>query len=291
MNDTPKPDRGYVVVTGSSTGIGRATALKLARRRFRVFAGVRLKKHAKPLADATKGRIIPLKMDITNPDAVTAAAEEVRRTVGEEGLAGLVNNAGISIPGPVEFLPLDDLRRQFEVNVLGQVAVTQAFLPLLRAATGRIVNVSSIGGRMASPFVGGYNASKFALEALSDSMRVELKPWGIEVIVVEPGSVDTPIWDKGLAEAGEIESRLPPEARELYGEAFDTMRAAMREIAGGGIPPEEVAAVIARALTAKRPKTRYVIGTSARVQSALAKVVPDRLRDRIIMRRIGLPDA
>ncbi|HUF52832.1 MAG TPA: SDR family oxidoreductase [Dehalococcoidia bacterium] len=288
MNDTPP--RGYVVVTGSSTGIGRATALRLARRRFRVFAGVRLKKDAKPLTDAAGDRIIPLKMDVTKPEMIAECAAEVREVVGESGLAGLVNNAGISVPGPIEFLPLEELRRQLEVNVIGQVAVTQAFLPLLREGGGRIVFVGSIGGKVASPFVGAYNASKFALEAITDSLRVELRPWGIEVAIVEPGSVDTPIWEKVLAEADEIEARLPDEARELYGEAMDAMRAALREIAAGGIPPEEVARAISHALTSRRPKTRYLVGTSARVQSALAKVVPDRLRDRIIMRRVGLTD-
>lgn len=282
------PDRGFVLVTGASSGIGRAVALRLARKRFHVFAGVRLKKDAKPLTDAAGDRITPLKMDIAKDDMIAAAAEEVRTSVGDQGLAGLVNNAGISVPGPIEFLPLDDLRRQLEVNVIGQVAVIQAFLPLIRQAQGRIVNVGSIGGKVASPFVGAYNASKFALEAITDSLRVELRPWGIEVAIIEPGSVDTPIWDKGMAEADTIEAKVGSQARELYGGAMDAMRATMREIGEAGIPPEEVAKEISHALTSKRPKTRYLVGTSARLQSALAKVAPDRLRDRIIMRRVGL---
>jgi NAD(P)-dependent dehydrogenase (short-subunit alcohol dehydrogenase family) len=182
---------GAVVITGTSTGIGRATAVRLAGMGFRVFAGVRKPADADELAQ-TPG-ITPLIIDVTDPAIVSAAAETVASQTGSAGLRGLVNNAGITVPGPLEFLPLDDLRRQLEVNVIGPIAVTQAFLPLLRRGRGRIINIGSIGGKMSMPFLGAYHVSKFGMEALSDSLRQELRPWGIRVSLVEPGGVSTPL--------------------------------------------------------------------------------------------------
>lgn len=279
----------YVVVTGASSGIGRATALRLAQRNVHVFAGVRREEDGEHLKVEAPERITPIMIDVANEATISAAAATVTTSVGERGLQGLVNNAGISVPGPLEFLPLDDLRRQLEVNVVGQIAVTQAFMLLIRQGHGRIVNVGSIGGRMATPFLGPYNASKFAIEALTDSLRMELQPWGIHVAVVEPGAIDTRIWEKGQQAANEIEAEMPEEARRLYGKAMDAMRKAAKESEERGITPEEVAKAISHALFSKKPKTRYVIGNDARVQALLSRVAPDPVKDRIVNWRLGLP--
>ena len=200
-----------------------------------------------------------------------------------------MNNAGITFVGPLEFLPPEDLRRQLEVNVIGQMVVTQAYLPLSRAGSGRIVNIGSIGGRMATPFIGPYCASKFAMEALTDTLRQELRPWGIEVAIVEPGSVATPIWGKGQANADEMEKNLPEEAMKLYGDAITPMRVAAKEFEEAGIPPDEVAKFVEHALTASKPKTCYVVGRDAQIQRVIAKIVPDRVRDGLVQRQLKLP--
>src|SRR3972149_6942761 len=200
--------RGAVVVTGASTGIGRACVQRLDTMGFRVFGGVRREVDGESLKSETSDRVTPILIDVTDSVSIASAAEVVAAAVGEAGLAGLVNNAGIPVPGPLEFLPLEDIRRQLEVNVIDQIAVTQAFLPLLRKGRGRIVNVGSIAGKFATPFLGPYTASKHAMEGLSDALRQELRPWGIHVALVEPGSIATPIWQKGQANANEIEQRL-----------------------------------------------------------------------------------
>jgi NAD(P)-dependent dehydrogenase (short-subunit alcohol dehydrogenase family) len=185
-------------------------------------------------------------------------------------------------------MPLDQLRLQLEVNVVGQVAVIQQFLPALRAGGGRIVNVSSIGGRFALPLVSPYNASKFALEGISDSLRRELRGQGVDVIVIEPGGVKTPIWDKSNEAAGELQEQMPPEAEQLYGRMIEAIRRATMEIAQEkGIEPRQVAEAIGTALTAKRPRTRYLVGTDAKVRGAMARVMPDRLLDRAVARQLG----
>ena len=199
-----------------------------------------------------------------------------------------MNNAGVAISGPLEFIPIEELRRQLEINLVGQVAVTQAFLASLRKGRGRVVNISSIGGRVALPFVGPYAASKFGIEAVSDSLRRELRPWGIEVSVIEPGSVATPIWEKGTAKANELTEKLPPEGQELYGEGDRSDAEDRRRDRGRGIPPEDVAKDVAHALTASKPKTRYLVGRDAKMRARIAKVVPDRVFDRLIARAMGL---
>lgn len=280
--------RGAVVVTGASTGIGEACTLGLDGLGLRVFAGVRKAADGDALTQKASGRLTPVLLDVTDAATIAAAAETVAKAVGEAGLAGLVNNAGISVAGPLEFLPIAELRTQLEVNVIGQVAVTQAFLPMLRKARGRVVNMGSIAGRSATPFVGAYCASKFALEALTDALRMELRPWAIAVSIVEPGAVATPIWEKSVARASATMERLPPQARDLYGQALTTMREASERMARGAIPTDRVVAAVVHALTAARPKTRYLVGTDAKVQAAL-RVLPDRLRDRLIVRAMGLP--
>jgi NAD(P)-dependent dehydrogenase (short-subunit alcohol dehydrogenase family) len=200
-----------------------------------------------------------------------------------------VNNAGTAVGGPLEFLPLSEIRKQFDVNVFGQIAVTQAFLPLLRKARGRIVNMGSIAGRAAFPFIGPYSASKYALEAFTDALRIELLPWGISVSVIEPGDVATPIWKKSLAAAQRTLQSLPSQAVDLYGPSLEAVTRAAEKAAAAGIDPGHVARAVAHALTAENPKTRYLVGSGARLRAFLKKILPDRLFDRLIIRAIGLP--
>ena len=279
-----------VLITGASTGIGEACALHLARRGFRVFAGVRAAADADRLrARAGEDTLVPVLLDVTDLATIAAVMRLLADATEGAGLAGLVNNAGIGVAGPLEFIPLDDLRRQLEVNVVGQVAVTQAALPLLRAGRGRVINMSSIGGKLAQPFLGPYVASKFALEALTDALRMELRPWSIEVIAIEPGAIRTPIWNKSLAAADDLLERLPPRAHELYSVAMERMRVVAHLADEKGSKPESVARAVERALTTRRPKTRYVVGLDARAAIAATHLLPDWLRDAVILRTARLP--
>jgi NAD(P)-dependent dehydrogenase (short-subunit alcohol dehydrogenase family) len=271
------------VVTGASSGIGRATALHLASRGWRVIAGVRAPAAAERLAAEGGDLVTPVALDVTDPATIETAAELVRAEA-DGGLDALVNNAGVAVGGPLEAVPLEDLRRQLDVNVVGQVAVTQALLPLLREARGRIVFVSSIGGRLSNPYVAPYSASKFAVEAIADALRVELHAFGIRVALIEPGAVDTPIWDKGQAEADTVEDRIPAHLRELYAPGIAAVRRFARESPERAVSPDAVAASIEHALTADRPRTRYVVGRDARVQAALKRVLPDRALDAALRR-------
>jgi NAD(P)-dependent dehydrogenase (short-subunit alcohol dehydrogenase family) len=276
--------RGTVVVTGASTGIGAAAARSLAELGFDVYAGVRNDADAERLRAAG---LRPLRIDVTDQASIAAAAEEVGAATGGAGVAGLVNNAGIAVSGPVEHVAIDEWRRQFEVNTFGQVAVIQAFLPQLRVARGRIVNVSSIGGRIALPLAGPYAASKFALEAISDALRRELRGQGVAVSLIEPGGVKTPIWEKGLAGADEVEASMPPDAQARYGGLVSAIRAEVDKIASNtGMEADEVAKRIVHALTARRPRTRYLIGGDARLRWVLAKRLPDRTFDALIARAL-----
>jgi len=276
-----------VVITGASTGIGRACALHLDQLGFQVFAGVRRESDGKALAEQASRRLQAILLDVTSSQMIAGAVEYVSAQVGDRGLAGLVNNAGVAVAAPLEFIPLDELRRQLEVNVVGQIAVTQAFLPLIRQGKGRIVNMSSISGLVATPFLGPYAASKFALEALSDALRRELSPWGIHVALVEPGRIKTPIWEKSLRAADRIAAQLPPEATRKYGSAMDeNRRRAGNETRGA--PVEAVARAVAHALTAERPRIRYLVGVDARLGALLARWLPGRILDWLIVRQRGL---
>jgi NAD(P)-dependent dehydrogenase (short-subunit alcohol dehydrogenase family) len=276
---------GTVVITGASTGIGHAAALRLAASGFDVHAGVRDDAAAERLRAAG---VKPLRIDVTDAGSVAEAARVVGEAVGGGGLAGLVNNAGIAVSGPVELIPLDEWRRQLEVNLIGQIATIQAFLPLLRAARGRIVNVSSIGGRVALPLVGPYAASKFALEGISDSLRRELRGQGVDVAVIEPGAVKTPIWDKGMSEADEIEAGMSAEGRRLYGGLIDALRRQVDAIqTERGIEPDAVAEAILHALSADRPRTRYLVGRDAKVRALAARLLPDRVFDALVARELS----
>ena len=281
------PNRGTVVITGASSGIGEACAIYLAQNGFQVFAGVRKEADGSALQQKVTTNLQPLMLDVTNSEQITEAAHFVSEEVGNAGLAGLVNNAGIAVAGPVEFVPIDDLRWQLEVNVVGQVAVTQAFMSLLRTAKGRIVNMGSIGGRSSTPFFGPYSASKFGLEAITDSLRLEVAPWGMHASIIEPGAVKTPIWEKGEADAKKMVEKFPPEADDLYGKTMQRMMQITRSLDQAGIPPIEVAKAVFHALTAENPKNRYVVGRDARQRVWLERL-PDWLRDRLIARVFGL---
>jgi NAD(P)-dependent dehydrogenase (short-subunit alcohol dehydrogenase family) len=278
--------RAPVLVTGASSGIGAAAVQALLARDFRVWAGVRDEAAAERLR-ALGDRCMPLLLDVTNAAQVAAAAERIG---ADGGLYGLVNNAGIAVGGPLEAIPLDQLRAQFEVNVIAPVALVQAMLPLLRRSLGRIVMISSVGGRIALPFVGPYAASKHALEALSDSLRAELLPSGVDVILVEPGAVKTAIWERGAQAGAALADGFDPLTRARYADDVTMMINLSRAMDARGIPAERVAEVIVRALVARRPRTRYVVGTDARMRLMLRRFVPDRPRDRLLraaMRRLG----
>jgi NAD(P)-dependent dehydrogenase (short-subunit alcohol dehydrogenase family) len=275
---------GTFIVTGASTGIGEACTLRLAQAGHRVIAGVRRDEDGQRLA-AEYDSIIPVQLDVadqTHIDAVVGRLAEL----GISQLDGLVNNAGIVIGGPIEFLPLDDWRTQFEVNVLGQVAVTQALIPLLRRRRGRVVFIGSISGRVSTALIGPYGASKHAIEAIAESLREELRPWKIAVTVIEPGAVKTPIWGKGRAFADELEARLPNEASELYADAISEVRRGIDSQEQTGVPADRVAAVVERALIGKRPRYRYLVGPDAKSAGVLERLLPDRAM-AFVARRLG----
>ncbi len=271
-----------VVITGASTGIGRACAMHMDRLGWRVFAGVRAAGDAASLQAESSKNLNPILLDVTDADSIQRTRGMVEQAVGAAGLGGLVNNAGIAYGGPVEFLDLQELRGAFDVNFFGAIAVTQAFLPSLRQGHGRIVNMSSNSGLVAAPFLTPYTTSKWALEALSDAMRVELDPWKIRVVVVEPGAIDTPIWAKGKLTLARIISRLPPEAAALYREPVHTIEAGLRP---HGIPAERVARAVEHALSARRPRTRYVVGMDAALTRLVARL-PDSVRDAFFKLRL-----
>lgn len=271
-----------VVVSGASTGIGWAAAGALRDKGLEVFAGVRKDDDAVRARDAG---LRPLTLDVTDSESIAAAADEV---AAAGPLTALVNNAGVAVSGPVEYVPIDEWRRQLETNLIGQVAVIQAFLPQIRTAGGgRIVNVSSIGGRIALPLAGPYAASKFALEAVSDSLRRELRGQGVDVALIEPGGVKTPIWEKGADTAESIEQSMPREGRERYAPITRAIRTQVEQIATKtGMDPSVVADAIVHAVTADRPRTRYLLGREARMRWAIAKRVPDRWFDALIARAL-----
>ena len=280
-------EKGAVLVTGAAGGLGKACALRLVREGYKVFAGVRDLRAAEGLSKEIGPRLTTILLDITIAEQVKAAAELVGDSLGQEaGLVGLINTAGIALSGPLEFLPLESLRRIFEVNVIGQVSVIQAFLPLLRRSQGRIVNLGSGSGIMALPFVGGYSASKFALRALNDSLRRELRPWRIAVILVDLGFIGTGLKEKSLAEAKETLEGLPPDAKDLYARPFSAGIKFMTRAFEEATPAESVAELIFKALREKRPKSRYGIGAHIR-KASLAKFMPAGWTDRLVWRLLG----
>ncbi len=280
-NSEHSSHKGFILVTGSSTGIGRATARLLARLGYFVFAAVRKEADAESWRAEGQDRIEPVILDVTNADSVSTAMAHIDVRVGARGLYGLVNNAGIGLGGPIEFLPLDDLRRQFEVNLFGLVAVTQAAMPLIRRARGRVVHVSSASGLVSQPFAGPYCASKFALEAIADAMRMELRSTGIKVSIVEPGRIKTPIWERTLAEADRLRAAMAPKAEEYYGAELDQITSIVKKAEASGIPAEHVAEAILHAFNSPFPRTRYIVGVDAKVQVLASKILPTRAFDAL----------
>lgn len=272
-----------VVVTGASSGIGQSCALRLDAAGWRVFAGVRSPADGDALRASASERLVPVQVDVTDIGSVQQLASIVSATVGADGLQGLVNNAGVATGGVLEAVDLAEFRQVLEVNVTGQLAVTQVLIPLLRLGRGRIVMMSSISGRSALPIMGPYAASKHALEALTDTLRLELHPWGIHVSAVEPGTIATPIWAKALVTAEILVARYSVEARKLYGPLIDAMLAGLGKVRGA--PVELVSDAVMHALQASRPKTRYVVGSDAR-RRVWVERLPDRLRDRVLLSQI-----
>jgi NAD(P)-dependent dehydrogenase (short-subunit alcohol dehydrogenase family) len=270
-----------VLVTGAARGIGRATVQRLAGAGWEVIAGVRRAEDGEALRGE---RVTPLILDVTDGEQVAALDGQL-----PERLDGVVNNAGIAIGGPIEGLPLDELRRQLEVNVVGQVAVTQAVLPRLRASRGRVVFVSSLSGKVSTPMTGAYNASKFALEGLADALRMELRPWGIKVVLIEPAQTDTDMWREADGALDEAVASLAPEHRELYARHIEGSRKMIPRSQKMASPVDGVAGAIERALTASRPRARYVIGVGPRIQGVLANVTPTPVLDTALSAALGVP--
>jgi NAD(P)-dependent dehydrogenase (short-subunit alcohol dehydrogenase family) len=241
------------------------------------------------LAKGRTERVFPFYLDVTDEKSIRDAADHIALQVGEIGLAGLINNAGIAVGCPLEVIPIEQLRRQFEVNVFGLIAVTQSLLPLLRRGQGRIINMGSIAGRATIPVMGPYSASKFALEALTDALRLELRQWGIHVSVIEPGAIATPIWEKSLKASTELRAIVPSADITRYAELMLRIKEAVGKAAERAIPPEAVVKAVVHALTAARPRTRYLVGTDAKIRAWMMKWLPDRLNDRLLSWILNLP--
>ena len=282
--------RGGIVITGASTGIGRECAFHLDRLGYRVFASVRKASDGEALAKTASPRLTPIIIDVTDERTITEAAAQVEQALGDAPLVGLVNNAGMGIGGPVEFLQASELRRQMEVNLIGPMLVTQAFMPMLRRSRGRIVVISSVGGKVATPLLGPYCASKFALEGLCDSMRAELKPFGISVSIVEPGGVKTAMVDKARSAADHALRSLPPEGVRYYGTQIEMLRGLIDSQEQAAVTADVVVKVVEHALTADRPRTRYLVGRDAKLMALFHWLLPDRAFDGLLammMRRLS----
>ncbi len=297
MKSDPEASSTSVLITGASTGIGEACALALHEKGLRVFAGVRRAEDGQRLVEQTSTALIPVLLDVTDASAIKAAAEQIAETTGPHGLSGLVNNAGITIAFPLEFIPIDALRKQMEVNFIGQVAVTQAMLPLIRLGHGRIVNISSVSGLVAAPYIGAYAASKHALEAMTDSLRVELRNFKVPVSLIEPADIATPIWEKSRQTADALRNELveagdPDEALEVirgaYADDIAAMRKSTSKSEANAIPVSHVVKAVEHALLARRPKTRYPVGGKAWAVKLLLRYLPDKVRDRIVANSLGM---
>jgi NAD(P)-dependent dehydrogenase (short-subunit alcohol dehydrogenase family) len=269
-----------VLITGASSGIGAATALHLDRDGATVFAGVETRADGEAALDGASSRLHRVVLDVSSEASIREAFAAIETRLDGAGLDGIVNNAGVGFPGPLEVLPLEDLRRQLEINVIGQVAVTQAGLPLIRRAGGRIVFVGSVGGILASQFAGAYHASKFAIEAIGDVWRQELDPEDIRVILVEPSVISTPIWEKAIAYLDGLDADASPRLVR-YRDRLRSFRESLGRADEHGKSADDVAEAIGEALTAKRPDTRYVVGGGGKLATALRPLVPDRIADKL----------
>jgi NAD(P)-dependent dehydrogenase (short-subunit alcohol dehydrogenase family) len=286
---SPATRSDAVVITGASSGIGAACALALDKIGYRVFAGVRNAADGEDLQRRSGPRLMPIRIDVTDEASILAARHTVRAMMGEAGLAGLVNNAGIGVAGPVEAVPLADWRRQFDVNFFGLITVTQIFLPLIRQGRGRIVNIGSIAGRAAMPFMAPYSASKYALEALTDALRIELQPWGVRVALIEPGAIATAMWKKRRKETNSWDASWSADLKPLYQAGFARITDIAAEAGERAQSTALVAEAVIHALRARFPRTRYLVGSDARIRAGLALLLPDRLNDWLVTRIVKLP--
>ena len=280
------PGMKSILVTGASSGIGEACAIDLDRHGHRVYAGVRRSADGEKLAAQASDRLVPVILDVTDQATIDAVAKRIAEDTGGE-LHGVVNNAGIGRGGPLEYLDLAEWRDQLEVNVVGQVAVTKAVLPMIRAGRGRVVFIGSIGGKVATMLMGPYNASKFAIEAIGEALRHELHPWGIKVAVVEPGAIRSEIWSKAAETADRLESELPSEALSLYGGHMASLRKSLDMQTRNAVPAQKVADAVRKALFDSRPRNRYLVGRDARALSAIGRLLPDRAREAVVRRLAG----
>jgi NAD(P)-dependent dehydrogenase (short-subunit alcohol dehydrogenase family) len=277
-----------VLVTGASSGMGRACAIRLARSGFSVFGAVRKPRDAQALEESGSGRVTPVILDVTKAETISEAVRKIGAAVGSAGLAGLVNNAGIAVTGPIELVAVEELRRQFEVNVFGQVAVTQAFLPLIRAARGRIVNVGSVGAKFALPFAGALNSSKAAFELINDALRMELRPWGIHVVLVSPGAIRTSAEAKLAADSEASMNSFSSEGKARYAASYRAFVRAFLALESHGVGPEVMADKVARALTVRVPKRRYAVGPKSTLLPLLFKTLPAAVADGLRLRLFHL---
>jgi NADP-dependent 3-hydroxy acid dehydrogenase YdfG len=275
-----------ILITGASSGIGRATALLLDSKGYQVFAGVRKIKDGQILQNESKGNITPVSLDVTVSDQINQAVCFVTDHIWPSITSfSLINNAGIGIGGPIEFLPIDDFRRQVEVNLVGLIDVTQSFLPMIRRSKGKIINIGSLNGRIAFPFSGAYVATKFALEGISDTLRLELSPWKIKVILIEPGAIKTSFLDRSFQESNHLKDVLSEKSAVFYEKETAIFERFLKKVLNNAISPEAVAKVIYIALTARRPKTRYAVGLDAKI-GILGKLLPDHILDKLILKAI-----
>ncbi len=287
MSDSSTGRTQSILITGASTGIGEACALRMASRGWRVFAGVR-REHDGEALRAKSSSIVPILLDVTNQDRISDAVARVGEIVGVDGLQAVLNNAGVAMGGPLECLPMQDLRAMFDVNVFGPVAMTQAFVPILRASRGRLLFTGSNSGFWCEPYMAMYGATKHALEAICDSLRVELAPWGINVVLIEPGMIKTPIWDKAREAHDRAPQTISAEGLKLYEKPIAALRPAIDLGQKLAADPDRVARAVQHALESRRPRTRYRVGIDSRLQYRLRTVLPDCLRDWVGRKLIGL---
>ncbi len=293
MIRTGSSDRGHVLITGASTGIGRACALHLARRGFTVIAGTRRESDGRNLVIASSDAVRSVLIDVTSGSSIAEAAESVRRIAGSSGLLGLVNNAGIGVIGPIECVSVEEWRRQFEVNLFGQVAVTQAMLPLLRdhventGTSSRVIMVGSGAGFFSLPILGPYSASKHAIEAVCDALRVELRDQNIQTSLLECGAIQSEIWRKGDESAGVFPEGSP--ARQRYGRMIATVLKGASLMRSRAIPAERVARIVETCLTRRRAPTRVRVGLDAKLLGLGRRLIPDRWMDALLARILAIP--
>ncbi|MBI1317586.1 MAG: SDR family NAD(P)-dependent oxidoreductase [Candidatus Hydrogenedens sp.] len=278
----------YALVTGASTGIGYGCAVALAEQGYHTYAGVRSDADGERVRQESGGRLHPIILDVTKPEQIAAAVARLTEETGGAGLHALVNNAGIAIAGPLEFIPAEDFARQMNINVNGLVAVTQACLPLLRQASGRLCLISSTNGFFAAPFMAPYAASKFAVEAVGDALRIELAPWNIGVSIVQPGAIQTPIWEKSKADNEAMLARMSKKAHTLYAGPIEALRREAANAERRAVPVKHVTDCVVHAITSDAPKTRYRCGAGAGIQYFIARWIPDKLRDRLIRKVMGV---